>query len=157
MTQEGASRSGAVLGPITLDASGLIPVVAQEETTGDVLLLAYMNEEALRRTLAEGVLVLWSRSRGRLWRKGEQSGHMLRVSELRVNCEGNSLLARVRLEGPGACHEGYRMCYFRQLAMDAGGTFEAKVVEERVVGPEAGYWSLGSGPPRRTKYAPTQR
>src|SRR5260221_9808973 len=120
MTQEGASRSGAVLGPITLDASGLIPVVAQEETTGDVLLLAYMNEEALRRTLAEGVLVLWSRSRGRLWRKGEQSGHMLRVGGLRVNCDGNSFVARGRLEGPGACHMGYRAGYSAHPAMDAG-------------------------------------
>ena len=157
MTQEGVSFGGAAIGPITLDARGLVPVVAQEEATGDVLLLAYMNEEALRRTLAEGVLVLWSRSRGRLWRKGEQSGHMLRVSELRVNCEGNSLLARVRLEGPGACHEGYRTCYFRRVALGAGGTFEAKAVEERVFDPEAVYGSLASGPPERTRDAPTQR
>ena len=90
MTQEDASAPNTALGPMKFDASGLVPVVVQDETTGDVVLLAYMNQEALRRTLAEGVLVLWSRSRGRIWCKGEQSGHTLRVSELRVNCEGTA-------------------------------------------------------------------
>jgi phosphoribosyl-AMP cyclohydrolase len=139
MTLGNASTPNATIGPIQFDASELVPVVAQDEATGDVLLLAYMNEEALRRTLAEGVLVLWSRSRGRIWRKGEQSGHTLRTSELRVNCEGNSLLARVRLEGPGACHEGYRTCYFRRVATSANRTFEAQIVEEQTFDPEAVY------------------
>lgn len=125
---------------IRFDPQGLIPVVAQEETTGEVLLLAYMNAEALRLTLAERVLVLWSRSRGKLWRKGEQSGNTLRLSELRLNCEGNSLLARVQLEGVAACHEGYRTCYFRRL--DAAGVsataadgFVAALIEPRVLDP----------------------
>lgn len=125
---------------VKFDAQGLIPVVAQEETTGDVLLLAYMNAEALRLTLDEGRLVLWSRSRGKLWRKGEQSGNSLRLSELRLNCEGNSLLARVRLEGIAACHEGYRTCYFRRLNIASGGSssacdFVAAIVEPRVFDP----------------------
>src|SRR5260221_7870882 len=127
--------------PFTLiyDVAGLVPVVAQDEASGEVLLVAYMNAEALQRTLAEGTLVLWSRSRGRLWRKGEQSGHVLGVRELRVNCESNSLLARVALEGPGACHEGYRSCYFRRLEADASGTLRATVVAPRVFDPAMVY------------------
>lgn len=139
MTAGNAGGLDIEVGPIRFDASGLIPVVAQDEATEDVLLLAYMNEEALRRTLAEGILVLWSRSRGRIWRKGEQSGHTLQVSELRVNCEGNSLLARVRTEGPGACHEGYRTCYFSRVAVDSDGAFGAQIVEEQTFDPEAVY------------------
>lgn len=124
---------------VNFDANGLIPVVAQDESNGDVLLLAYMNEEALRRTLADGELTLWSRSRERLWRKGEQSGNVLRVSELRVNCEGDSLLARVRLEGAGACHEGYRSCYFRRVAANDAGELSGEIVEPRVFDPAAVY------------------
>lgn len=125
---------------VLFDAQGLVPVVAQEEQTGEVLLLAYMNADALRLTLAEGQLVLWSRSRGRLWRKGEQSGHTLRVSEVRLNCEGNSLLARVRLAGPGACHEGYRSCYFRRLEVSAvDGALGATIVEPRTFDPALVY------------------
>ncbi len=141
MTLGNTSMPNATIGPIRFDANGLIPVVAQDEATEDVLLLAYMNEEALRRTLTEGVLILWSRSRGRIWRKGEQSGHTLRVSELRVNCEGNSLLARVQPEGPGACHEGYRACYFRRVAASEDGTFDAQIVEEQTFDPEGVYGS----------------
>lgn len=142
---ETAYGRGSALGPVTFDAGGLVPVVAQEEATGEVLLLAYMNAEALRRTLAEGVLVLWSRSRGQLWRKGEQSGHALRVCELRVNCEGNSLLARVALEGPGACHDGYRSCYYRRLVAREDGTLAGEVREERVFDPAAVYGGAGDG------------
>lgn len=141
MTSEAANSAAHTADSIRFDAQGLIPVVAQEETTDEVLLLAYMNAESLQMTLAEGVLVLWSRSRGRLWRKGEQSGNILRVSELRVNCEGNSLLARVRLDGTAACHEGYRTCYFRRLDATSDGASAAThccmttVVEQRVFDP----------------------
>ena len=124
---------------VTFDANGLVPVVAQEMATGDVLLLAYMNAEALERTLDEGILVLWSRSRAALWRKGETSGQVLRVRELRVNCEGNSLLARVELAGLGACHEGYRSCYFRRLARAEDGALTATVTETRVFDPAQVY------------------
>jgi len=133
---------------LTYDAAGLVPVIAQDEVSGEVLLVAYMNAEALQRTLAEGVLVLWSRSRGRLWRKGEQSGHTLRVRELRVNCEGNSLLARVALEGPGACHEGYRSCYFRRLDANPDGTLRATVVAPRVFDPATVYRTPSAAPSR---------
>ncbi len=133
---------------MVFDAAGLVPVVAQDAATSEVLLVAYMNAEALARTLAEGILVLWSRSRGRLWRKGEQSGHVLRVQELRVNCEGNSLLARVALEGPGACHEGYRSCYYRRLEADSDGTLRATVVESRVFDPATAYATPSLATPR---------
>ncbi|HLI51395.1 MAG TPA: phosphoribosyl-AMP cyclohydrolase, partial [Thermomicrobiaceae bacterium] len=125
-------------GLIQFDATGLIPVIAQDDESEEVLLLAYMNETALRLTLSERVLVLWSRSRGRLWRKGEESGNRLRLIELRLNCEGNSLLARVRLEGSGACHEGYRSCYFRRLEGQPGD-LQAIVDRERVFDPASVY------------------
>lgn len=125
--------------PLRFDSEGLIPVVAQDDESGEVLLLAFMNAEALQLTLDERTLVLWSRSRSRLWRKGEQSGHRLRLCELRLNCESNSLLARVRLEGPGACHQGYRSCFYRSIQALADGALDVRIVEERVFDPGAVY------------------
>jgi phosphoribosyl-AMP cyclohydrolase len=142
--------------PINFDAAGLIPVVAQDVATGDVLLLAYMNAEALRRTLEERVLVLWSRSRQAIWRKGEQSGHMLRISELRVNCEGNSLLARVTLDGPGACHDGYRSCYYRRLAAK-GNIFTTEVLAPRTFDPAVVYGAGTAEEHARALYAAYER
>ena len=142
--------------PVIFDASGLLPVVAQDEATGDVLLLAYMNAEALRRTLAEGVLVLWSRSRQAIWRKGEQSGHTLHVSELRVNCEGNSLLARVTLDGPGACHDGYRSCYYRRLAAEED-TFTTELLAPRTFDPAVVYGAGTAEEHARALYAAYER
>lgn len=124
---------------LRFDEQGLIPVVAQDVATRDVLLLAYMNAEALDATLATGELTLWSRSRRALWRKGETSGHTLRVRELRVNCEENSLLALVELAGPGACHEGYRGCYYRALSGGGAQTLTAQVVEPRAFDPAEVY------------------
>jgi phosphoribosyl-AMP cyclohydrolase len=124
---------------VAFDANGLVPVVAQDAESGEVLLVAFMNTAALERTLAEGILVLWSRSRGALWRKGEQSGNVLRVRELRVNCEGNSLLARVTLDGAGACHEGYRSCYYRRLEASPDGALRATIVAPRVFDPAVVY------------------
>lgn len=124
---------------LRFDEQGLIPVIAQDAATRETLLLAYMNVEALEATLASGDLTLWSRSRRRLWRKGETSGHVLRVRELRVNCEANSLLARVDPHGPGACHEGYRGCYYRALTGATIGSLTARIVEERIFDPAATY------------------
>ncbi len=120
---------------LRFDEHGLIPVVAQDASTRAVVLLAYMNAEALEATRASGLLTLWSRSRGALWRKGETSGHMLRVVELRINCEENSLLAMVELAGAGACHKGYRTCYYRALSDGAGKALMARVVEPRAFDP----------------------
>ncbi|HEU4354825.1 MAG TPA: phosphoribosyl-AMP cyclohydrolase [Actinomycetota bacterium] len=94
--------------------SGLVPVVAQDVENGDVLMLAWANREALERTLAEGRMVYWSRSRRELWRKGDTSGHVQHWEELLVDCDADVVLARVHQEG-AACHTGERTCFFRGL------------------------------------------
>jgi phosphoribosyl-AMP cyclohydrolase len=120
---------------IRFDERGLVPVVVQEATSGAVLLLAYMNAEALEATLRTGHAHFWSRSRGRLWRKGERSGREQIVEALYVNCEENSLLLRVHQQGGAACHTGHPTCYYRRLAPD--GSWQ--VVEERVFDPAQVY------------------
>jgi phosphoribosyl-AMP cyclohydrolase len=102
------------LDELTFDDRGLIPVIAQDVASGDVLMLAWANREALERTLAEGRMVYWSRSRSELWRKGDTSGHVQHVEELRVDCDADVVLARVHQEG-AACHTGARTCFYRGL------------------------------------------
>jgi phosphoribosyl-AMP cyclohydrolase len=114
---------------------GLLPAIVQDASTGEVLMLGFMNEEAYAATQASGEVTFFSRSRNKLWRKGEQSGHVLRVREMRVDCDVDTLLIRVEPVGPGVCHEGYRSCFFRRLS-DAGA---AEIVEERVFDPNAVY------------------
>ena len=97
---------------------GLVPAVVQEWTTGEVLMLGYMNREALEETLRSSDVTFYSRSRQKLWKKGETSGHSLRVVELRIDCDADTVLARVEMRGPGACHEGFRSCFFRRLESD---------------------------------------
>jgi phosphoribosyl-AMP cyclohydrolase len=99
---------------LTWDASGLIPAIAQDAATGEVLMLAWMNEEALRRTLATGDVTYWSRSRRAFWVKGETSGHRQRLVSLRADCDGDALLLRVDQTGP-ACHTGARSCFFEEV------------------------------------------
>jgi phosphoribosyl-AMP cyclohydrolase len=106
------------------DRDGLIPVVVQEETTNAVLLLGYMNEEALRRTLETRLAHFWSRSRQKLWQKGETSGHAQEVVSLHINCENNSLLLRVHQRGDAACHDGYHSCFYREWN-DSDAAWEA--------------------------------
>ena len=97
------------------DESGLAPAVAQDAATGRVLTLAWMNRAALAETVRRGEAVYWSRSRGRLWRKGEQSGHVQRVVELRLDCDADAILLRVEQHGGIACHTGRESCFFRKL------------------------------------------
>jgi len=97
------------------DAEGLVPVVTQDAASGRVLMLAWMNREALRQTFEQGRAVYWSRSRGRLWRKGEESGHAQRVLEIRLDCDADALLLRVEQAGGIACHTGRESCFFRKL------------------------------------------
>ena len=115
--------------------NGLVPAIVQDARNGDVLMLGFMNAESLAETRRSGEAVFYSRSRQRLWKKGEQSGHVLKVRELRVDCDGDALLVRVEPLGPGVCHEGYRSCFFRRLAED--GT--AAVIEERAFDPARVY------------------
>jgi len=110
----GASRPWSELrAALEFDASGLLPVIAQQHDTGEVLMLAWMNGEALDETLATGHAVYWSRSRQCLWRKGESSGQIQRVIDLRVDCDGDALLLLVDQAGP-ACHTGRRSCFFHR-------------------------------------------
>ncbi len=110
---------------------GLIPGIVQDHETGDVLMLGYLNAEALEQTQLTGEVHFFSRSRNQLWKKGETSGHVLRVREVRVDCDADALLLLVEAVGPGVCHEGYRSCFFRSLESD--GT--SLVVAERVFVP----------------------
>jgi phosphoribosyl-AMP cyclohydrolase len=95
-------------------AGGLVPAIAQDAETGQVLMLAWMNREAFEETLRTGRAVYFSRSRGRLWRKGEESGHVQEVKHIFVDCDGDTILLKVRQIGGAACHEGYPSCFFRQ-------------------------------------------
>ena len=118
-------------------AAGFIPAIIQDHATGDVLMLGFMNPESLALTQRTGEVVFFSRSRNKLWKKGESSGHVLRVRDIRVDCDADALLVRVDPVGPGVCHEGYRSCFFR--ALDDSG--EAKIIAERTFAPEEIYKS----------------
>ena len=120
---------------LKFDRQGLIPAVIQDDTTAEVLMVAFMNEEALRLTRETGFTHFFSRSRNAIWRKGEQSGHVQEVRDIFVNCEENSLLIRVAQRGDAACHEGYRSCYYRRL--QPNDSYET--VAERIFDPEVVY------------------
>ena len=116
-------------------AGGLVPAIIQDERSGDVLMLGFMNADSFDQTQRSGEVVFFSRSRNKLWKKGESSGHVLHVREIRVDCDADALLLRVEAAGPGVCHKGYRSCFFRALEPDGG----AKVIVERTFSPEAVY------------------
>jgi phosphoribosyl-AMP cyclohydrolase len=109
------AMSESLLDVINWTADGLIPAVAQEHESGRVLMLAWMNREALSATIREGQAVYWSRSRRRLWRKGEESGHIQRVREIRLDCDNDTLLLLVEQVGGIACHTGRESCFFQRL------------------------------------------
>ncbi|MBZ0270514.1 phosphoribosyl-AMP cyclohydrolase [bacterium] len=104
---------------VKFDDNGLVPAVAQDATTGEILMVAWANEEALRETDATGLATWWSRSRDELWTKGKTSGNTLAVVEVLIDCDGDTLIYKVRATGP-ACHTGRRTCFFRK---DVGGTW----------------------------------
>lgn len=105
---------------VAWNAEGLVPAIAQDATTGEVLTLAWMNREALTRTLEIGEAVYWSRSRRELWHKGATSGHFQRVVEVRMDCDADAILLRVESIGGIACHTGRRRCFFRRLEGEPG-------------------------------------
>ena len=102
------------LDEIAWSADGLVPAVVQDDASGEVLMMAWMNRESLALTLAEQRAVFWSRSRGALWRKGESSGHVQRLRELRLDCDGDTLLLKVEQVSGIACHTGRRSCFYRR-------------------------------------------
>ena len=94
---------------------GLLPAVIQDARSGRVLMVGFMNEDAFRRTVATGYATFYSRSRNKLWMKGESSGHRLVVKEISTDCDNDTVLIKVEAQGPGVCHEGYESCFFRTL------------------------------------------
>jgi phosphoribosyl-AMP cyclohydrolase len=122
-----------VLAAICFDANGLVPAIAQQHDTGEVLMMAWMNAESVRESLATGQVCYYSRSRGKLWRKGETSGQTQQLKELRIDCDGDTLLLLVDQHGV-ACHTGRRNCFFR-AARDGG----LQEIAAPVVAPEALY------------------
>ena len=115
-----------LLAEIAVDSQGLVVAIAQQHDTGEILMVAYMNRDAVRETLATGTVCYWSRSRMRLWRKGESSGQSQRLVELRVDCDGDALLVRVDQTGV-ACHTGRRDCFFR-VVRDGRWTIDKAVL-----------------------------
>jgi len=119
----GGARPGeAWLGEVRWDDDGLVPAIAQDAASGRVLMVAWMNREALAETAATGRAVYWSRSRQRLWRKGEESGHQQQVRELRLDCDADVVLLSVEQAGGIACHTGRESCFFRRFE---GGAWRA--------------------------------
>lgn len=114
----GQSGTEAWLDEIRWTEDGLVPVIAQEHATGKVLMFAWMNREALMLTAQEGHAVYWSRSRGRLWHKGEESGHQQLVRDIRLDCDNDVLLLSVEQRGDIACHTGRHSCFYKQLQQD---------------------------------------
>lgn len=125
-------------------SGGLVPAVIQDDATGEVLMLGFMNAESYQETRRSGDVVFFSRSRNKFWKKGESSGHVLKVRDVRVDCDADALLVRVNPVGPGVCHEGYRSCFFRSL--DENGA--ASVIAERTFDPESVYGSQASAQTR---------
>ena len=117
------------------DPQGLVPAIVQDDETGEVLMMAYMNARALEKTIATGKTHFYSRSRDKLWCKGESSGHSQEVKSVRKDCDSDAILIRVKQSG-GACHTGYYSCFYRQLDID-GKTW--KVVGEKVFDPDKVY------------------
>ncbi len=115
--------------------NGLIPAIVQDHESGEVLMLGFMNREAYARTNESGYVTFYSRSRKKLWTKGESSGQKLLLREMRVDCDLDAVLVKAELEGGAVCHEGYRSCFFRRIGPDG----EASAVGERVFTPEELY------------------
>ena len=100
---------------LNFDEKGLVPAVVQEEDTGEVLMIGFMNAEALHKTLEKRLVTFWSRTRGELWTKGDTSGNRLHLVRILYNCEQSTLLVKARLEGDAVCHTGNRTCFYREL------------------------------------------
>ena len=121
-----AVEHGLILA-LKYDARGLIPVVATDADSGTVLMQAWMNEEAVARTMATGEAHYWSRSRGKLWHKGATSGEIQKVIEMRTDCDQDSLWIRVQQQGGGCCHVGYSSCFYRTLPVGSPVTQKAPI------------------------------
>ena len=132
-------EEGRALTP-KFDADGLVTAVVTDVRSGDVLMVAHMNAEALRKTIESGEAWYYSRSRKKLWKKGETSGHVQRVTELRVDCDQDALWLKVEQAGEGACHTGRRSCFYRAVPLGKGGAVTLEFRDgEKVFDPKAVY------------------
>lgn len=113
---------------------GLLPAIVQDHKTGEVLMLAYINEEAFEKTVASGKAHFWSRSRNKLWLKGESSGHVQVIHEILVDCDSDTVIYKVTQKGDAACHKGYRSCFYRMVEKDG-----LRVIGEKVFDPSRVY------------------
>lgn len=125
-------RSGNLLPDFSRGENGLLPAIAQDAQDGRVLMLAWMNQEAFNESLRTGIATYYSRSRKKIWRKGETSGHEQRVRRIQVDCDGDTILLMVEQAG-AACHEGYRSCFFRELIGHEFVIHESQVVDPKTV------------------------
>jgi phosphoribosyl-AMP cyclohydrolase len=135
-------EKGTLLQP-KFGPDGLIPCIAVDHASNEVLMFAFMNAESLAHTIRTGRAAFWSRSRGKLWVKGDESGHTLRVVDIFVDCDQDVLLVKVENAGPGACHNGYRSCFYRKLAPaadpDSGSPLRLIFTAEKSFDPEKVY------------------
>ncbi|MGG4605893.1 phosphoribosyl-AMP cyclohydrolase [Paenalcaligenes sp. Me131] len=127
------------LSQVHFDEQGLIPAIAQDAHTGAILMVAWMNREALAETVATNRAVYWSRSRQRLWRKGEESGHTQNLKEIRLDCDGDVILLRVEQLGGIACHTGRESCFYQRLESDEQGRTYWKTVDPVLKDPSTIY------------------
>jgi phosphoribosyl-AMP cyclohydrolase len=129
--------TAAAQGPAFADDKTLLPVIAQDAATDQVLMLAWMNAAAYQETVDTGRATYYSRSRGKLWRKGEESGHVQEVEAIYIDCDADTILLKVRQRGP-ACHEGYQSCFFRKVTADGFEVVMPRLIDPRdVYGPKA--------------------
>jgi phosphoribosyl-AMP cyclohydrolase len=138
MSSSPTIEEGTTLTP-RYDANGLVTAVVTDAATGELLMVAHMNAEALARTIASGEAWYFSRSRQTLWKKGETSGHVQRVMELRVDCDQDAVWLRVAQEGAGACHTGRRSCFYRTVPLGQSGALRLEFAEARVFDPDTVY------------------
>jgi len=135
MTTQPSIEEGMDFTP-RFDSTGLIPAIAQEAKTGQILMVAYMNKEALEQTIQSGYAVYFSRSRGKLWRKGEESGHIQKVEQILVDCDQDCLVLKVSVD-QGQCHTGYYSCFYRAISKDYPRKLES--VAAKVYDPKKAY------------------
>ena len=123
------SQQSDFLDEVKWNQDGLVPAIAQDSENGEVLMLAWMNREALDCTLTEGRAIYWSRSRQKLWRKGEESGNVQELEDIRLDCDGDTVLLKVRQLGGIACHTGRRHCFYRRLQQGVWQVTDAVIKE----------------------------
>jgi phosphoribosyl-AMP cyclohydrolase len=128
-------RISALIKKLKFDQRGLVPAIIQDAKTGQVLMMAYMDRQALRKTLRYGKTHFWSRSRGKLWMKGESSGHLQKVRQVFLDCDGDTLLIKVA-QTDAACHTGYYSCFYRKINLKSAGL---KVTAKKIFEPKRVY------------------